>query len=118
MKPCGMSPLHFVSRATGHRLAEGFAPVDFRLWYSPADDCIAPLVDATFTGDGLSPILTSGNTDGEGNWGTALAAAELAFGGGYIRVSQVKLAGRTGTNPVAALFARRLLGLPGEIEGE
>jgi hypothetical protein len=113
-----MSPLHFVSRDTGHPLVSGFEPNDFRLWHSPADDCIAPLLDATFTGEGFCPVLTSGNTGGDGSWEPALAAAELPLGGGFLRVCQVKLARRTGTNPAAALFARRLLGLPGEMEGE
>ncbi|MFC4598766.1 sugar-binding domain-containing protein [Cohnella hongkongensis] len=109
IKSSGMLPVHFVSRKTGHRLTEGFRPSDFRLWYDPAADCIAPLLSSTFDAGGMAPILLSGNTNDRGEWGPALAAAETEIGAGSLTLCQVVLAGRCGTNPVAAEFAVRLL---------
>lgn len=109
IKPCGFSPLDFVSRATGHPLVADFHPDDFRYWHDQAAGRITPLLPATFQAPGWTPILLTG----EAGWGAtprpALAAAERRHGKGRIVVSQVSLAGRTATNPVAELFARRLL---------
>jgi hypothetical protein len=113
IESCGMGPRHFVSCATGHPLVEGFGPEDFRLWHDPAVDRVAPLLETCFRADGWTPILTTGS--GGGNlssptaWSPALAAAEKRDGAGIWRVCQVALAGRTTTNPVAGLFARRLM---------
>jgi hypothetical protein len=111
VKPCAMFPVYFVSRDTGHKLVDGFLPDDFRLWYDPELGRLSPLLDCTFTGEGFAPVLTSGNKDDEGQWQTELAVAVKTIGRGSIALSQVKLAGRMGTNPVARQFAMRLLGL-------
>jgi hypothetical protein len=110
VKESQFSPLHFASRATGHPLVAGFAPHDFSRWYDPAQDFIAPLLLTTFTADGFAPVLTGANTDSAGAWGWAMAVGAKALGAGQIVVCQVKLAGRTTTNPPAALFAQRLIG--------
>ncbi len=107
--PCGMGARHFVSRATGHPLVDGFAPEDFRLWYDSAVDRISPLLETTFTAADWTPILTSGNGGWGGDWQPALAAAEKKDGKGIYRICQLSLAGRTAANPVAGIFARRLL---------
>ncbi|MEI6971714.1 MAG: sugar-binding domain-containing protein [bacterium] len=111
---CGMGARHFVSRATGHPLVEGFGPQDFRLWHDPSLDRIAPLLETCFRSAGWTPILTTGSGGGDLTtptaWSTALAAAEKPDGAGLWRICQVAVAGRTATNPVAALFARRLTG--------
>ena len=107
--PCGMGPRHFVSRATGHPLVEGFRPDDFKFWYDPALGRVAPLLETTFTADGWRAILTTGNGDWGIAWQPTLAAAERPLGAGRLRICQVKLAGRIATNPIATLFARRLL---------
>jgi hypothetical protein len=106
---CGMGPRHFVSRDTEHSLVAGFEPEDFRLWHDPAVDRIAPLLETCFRADGWTPILATGNGGWKGGWGPALAAAEKRDGAGLWRICQVALAGRTGTNPVAGLFAWRML---------
>jgi hypothetical protein len=112
---CGMGARHFVSRDTGHPLVAGFHPDDFRLWYDPAVDRIAPLLETCFHADGWAPILTTGSggltLEDARPWGPALAAAERADGAGCWRVCQVGLPGRIATNPVAELFARGLVGL-------
>lgn len=109
VKPCGMLPVHFVGRNTGHAVVDGFEPEDFRLWYDASQRLIAPLLETTFEADGWSPIVTSGNTKPQGGWGPALAAAERAVGNGKLRICQVKLLDRVETNPVAMRFAARLL---------
>lgn len=107
--PCGMGARHFVSRDTGHPMVGGFEPEDFRLWYDPSAHRIGPLLETTFVSDGWSPIVTSGNGGWGGDWAPALAAAEKRHGAGVYRVCQVALAGRTSTNPVAGIFAGRLV---------
>lgn len=109
VKPCGFAPYDFVSRATGHPAVAGFATEDFRFWHDAPSNRIEPLLFATFQAPDWTPILVSG----EAGWGEparpALAAAERSLGRGRIILSQVTLAGRTRTNPAAALFAHRLL---------
>ncbi len=109
IEECGMGARHFVSRATGHPLVADFEPQDFRLWHDPAVDRIAPLLQACFRHDGWAPILATGNGGWKDGWGPALAVAEKRDGEGLWRICQVALAGRTTTNPVAALFAQRLI---------
>jgi hypothetical protein len=75
----------------------------------PVVDRIAPLLHACFRHDGWAPILATGNGGWKGGWGPALAAAEKRDGAGLWRICQVALANRTTTNPVAGLFARRLI---------
>lgn len=109
VKESCMMPMNFVSRDTGHPLVQGFAPDDFKYWYDPALDRIEPLLERTFTGENFSEILVSGNTDGQGSWGKALAAGEKPWGKGSFILCLLKLNNRTRHNPAAALFARRLL---------
>lgn len=110
VKSCGMSPLHFAARNPEHPLARPFQADDFRLWYDPQADHIAPLLEATFQARGFRDVLTSGNTDGGGEWGKASAAAEKTVGEGSVVICQVKLAGRIADNPVARRFWTLLLG--------
>ncbi len=110
---CGMGARHFVSRDTGHPLVADFQPGDFRLWHDPAVDRITPLLETCFQADGWTPILTTGNggvnLQVPSAWGPTLVAAEKLLGTGKVLLCQVKLAGRTATNPVAERFVRRLL---------
>ena len=111
VKTCGMFPVYFVSRDTGHPLAAGFRPDDFRLWYDPALGRLAPLLDTTVIAPGFAPVLTSGNKDDAGLWQTESAAAQAEYGRGRVTLCQLKLAGRAAANPVARQFAAGLLGL-------
>jgi hypothetical protein len=108
VKACGMSPVHFVSRATGHPLVREFAPEDFRFWFDPQAGYVTPLLETTFTADGWRAILGTGNGGWGEAWGPALAAGEIAHGTATLRICQVKLAGRTASNPVARLFTEKL----------
>jgi hypothetical protein len=113
MESCGMGARHFVSRDTGHSLVAGFEPGDFRLWYDPATDRISPLLETCFRAEGWTPILTTGSGGGTlpspTAWSPALAAAEKRDGAGAWRICQVALAGRVAANPVAGMFARRMV---------
>jgi hypothetical protein len=106
---CGMNPRHFVSRATGHPLVDGFAPDDFKFWYDAAAGGVRPLLSTVFKAAGWKPVLLSGQGDWAGNWGPALAVAEKPDGRGSWFLCQLQIPGRTTGNPVALLFARRLL---------
>ncbi|MEI2723950.1 MAG: hypothetical protein V9H26_10545 [Verrucomicrobiota bacterium] len=108
---CVMRPRQFVSRATGHPLVEGFKPDDFKCWFDPKADYFTPLLPTVFKAEGWRPILINGNGIWTGEWKPMLAAAERSAGKGSWIVCQVTLAGRTTHNPVANMFARRLLGI-------
>mgnify|MGYP000737815720 CR=1 FL=1 len=105
VKPCGMLPLHFVSRKTGHPAVDEFKEQDFSYWYDAKEDCITPLLDTTFTAEGFTPILLSNNMDEQGNWGPVLAAAEKLYEGKHYVICQLDLRQE---NPVAKLFLRNL----------
>lgn len=109
------NPLFFVSRDTCSELIQGFSEQDFMHWYDPKLDRISHLLTTTFQGEDFDPVLLSCNTV-KGKWEPAMAAGEKAFGLGACLVSQIELAGRTGTNPPAKLYARRLLGID-RVEG-
>lgn len=112
VKACGMRPLHFVSRKTGHPLVKDFTPYDFRMWYNEEEDMITPLIRYTFTCDAMRPILTSGNSLKGSAWGQklypALACAELVLGNGRLIVNEVDLRSHL-KNPVARRFHNRLI---------
>jgi hypothetical protein len=107
--PCGMNARHFVSRATGHPLVADFRPTDFRFWYDDRAGYVTPFLATTLSAPGWTPILTSGNGAWSGGWGPALAAAEKNHGAGRVRICQLDLANRVAGNPVARIFAARLL---------
>jgi len=109
VSPCGFTPYDFISRATDHPLVAGFEANDFRFWHEPRSDMISPLLPATFQAPGWNSILLTGEAGWEKAARPALAAAEIQHGQGRIIVSLVSLAGRTITNPVAKLFAKRLI---------
>ena len=111
VKPCGMLPVHFVSRKTGHKAVEEFHENDFSYWYNETEDMITPILDTTFTADGFLPILTSGNQTKEGKWERELACAEKVYNGKRYIICQVDL--RT-ENPVAKRFLGNLLREPEE----
>ena len=112
VKACGMRPLHFVSRKTGHPLVEGYTPYDFRLWYNEEADMITPLIRFTFTAEGANPILTSGNSLRGSAWGQplhpALACAEFEIGKGKLIINEVDLDSHL-SNPIARSFRNRLV---------
>ena len=106
VKECGMLPLHFVSRDTGHKTVQEFKSNDFRYWYNAKEDMITPIITATFECKGFTPILTSGNKDDEGNWHKVQAVGEKIYNGKKYIICQVDLRCE---NPIAKRFLRNLL---------
>ena len=97
----GPSELHFVSRATGHPLVAGFQPDDFKFWYNAKVDRVSPLLRTPgFKAAGWEPVLLTFNK---------IAVGCKADGKGRWCISQIDLANRIVGNPVAAVFARRVL---------
>lgn len=111
VRKCGMNPVHFVSRNTGHPLVDGFKPHDFRFWHDERCGYVTPFLSSTFTVNDESwiPILTSGNGDWKTEWHIEFAVSEKKVGKGFIRICQAELADRVSSNPVAHIFATRLL---------
>jgi hypothetical protein len=93
--------LHFVSRDTGHPLVKDFLPDDFKFWYNAQCDHPTTILNTpAFNAAGWEPILSSFG---------AMAAGCKGDGRGSWSVCQIELAGRIVGNPVAEIFARRLL---------
>ena len=90
-------------------MADGFLPQDFKFWFDERSGHAAPILHTVLDGKGWTPILLSGDGGWSRPWGSADAAAERKDGLGVWRVCQVDLLDRVRTNPVARLFARRLL---------
>ena len=105
VKASAMSPLHFVSRDTGHPAVSDFLPHDFSYWYDAASDMITPIAENSFTLEGAVPILTSGNTNDRGKWEKTLACAEINDGGKKYIVTTLDLRRE---NPVAKTFLKKL----------
>jgi hypothetical protein len=108
VREAGMGSRHFVSCASGHPLADGFLPQDFKFWFDERLSHASPILHTVLDAQGWSPILLSGDGGWSRPWGPAAAAAEKRDGRGVWRVCQVDLLDRVRTNPVAHLFARRL----------
>lgn len=105
VKECGMLPLHFVSRKTGHPAVEEFTEKDFSYWYNKKEDLITPIIYSTFTADGFTPILTTTNMNDSGEWIETFAVAEKMYEGKRYVICQVDLRCE---NPVAKRFLRNL----------
>lgn len=106
VKPCGMLPVHFASRKTGHPAVEGFEEKDFSYWYDKSVDMITPIIYNTFEAEGFTPILLSGNTNDDGKWGQTLACAEKEYNGKKYIICNVDLRQE---NPVAQRFINSVM---------
>ena len=105
VKPCGMLPLHFVSRNTGHELIKDFKEDDFKYWYDKDKDMITPILETTFDAENFTPILISGNMNDKGNWGKTLAVAQKIHEGKKYVICQVDLRVE---NPIAKRFLKKI----------
>lgn len=115
---CGMGNRHFVSKGTGHAWTRDFEREDFKFWYDEEVDRPRAIIHSTFEAEGWRSVLSCGNGGSYGtshfDWKPSHAVAEVSDGEGRWIVSQLKLAGRIHGNPVAEIFARRLVGLDSE----
>ena len=111
VKACGMRPLNFVSRKTGHPLISGFLPGDFGYWYDDRADMMTPIISSTLVCDDFTPVLWSGNCKVGSAWQNPVfrvpACAEKKYGKGRVVVNQVDLDSHL-KNPVAVIFRNRL----------
>lgn len=108
VREAGMGPRHFVSRATGHCLVEGFHPNDFRFWFHESAQRVAPILTTVLDAAGWTPILLTGDGGWTKDWEYYPAAAEIRDGQGLWRVCQLPLSECIRHNPTARIFAQRL----------
>ncbi len=108
---CGMKPVHFVSRKTGHPAVEEFYPDDFKFWYDESSGYVTPLLEANFEGSGWTEVLSSGNGGWRSSWRKTFAVAEKCYGKGKFILCQLKVSERIQTEPAAVIFLKKLLGL-------
>jgi len=118
VRKAGMGSRHFVSRATGHPLVEGLQPEDFKFWHFDTLGHAAPILHTVLEGDDWTPILQSGDGGWLRPWDYTPAAVERLDGHGRWLVCQIDLARYVATNPVAHLFARRLLANATKTKGD
>jgi hypothetical protein len=111
IKPCGMLPVNFVSRNTGHLMVDGFEPDDFRFWFDEKQQMITPILENTFTSHNKNydAILTSANMNIKGEWRPELACGERKIGKGSVIICELILDDRLKANPVAQQFAKKML---------
>jgi glycosyl hydrolase family 2 len=112
---CAMGSRHFVSRKTGHTIVKKNKLDDFKFWFDSDVGYVTPLLKTSFVGKAFEPILTTGEPGTNGEWHSAFAAAEKKLGKGLLRISQLDLANRVSDNPIARIFAYRILGLDPEV---
>ncbi len=103
----------FVSRKTGHPLVAGFEPFDFSYWYDPEKDYIEYVAEGYLEGEGLAPVLITGETARPGDpypiHRTRSVVAEMRMGRGRLIFSQLKTTGRMQAEPIARMFLERIL---------
>jgi hypothetical protein len=109
IRQAGMGPRHFVSRATGHPLVEGFGKNDFRFWFHESLNRVAPLLETVIEAADWKPILLTGDGGWTKPWAYYPAAAEISDGAGSWRICQVELVDCVQGNPAAREFASRLI---------
>lgn len=104
-----MGDYYFVSPETGNPLVKDFGPFDFRFWYDEQQQVIAPILAYTIAAPQWSPVLSSGASNWVSDKGAVMAAAELSYGKGTFRVSEVILENKLNVNPPAWLFMKKML---------
>jgi hypothetical protein len=106
----GMGPRHFVNCSTRHPMVAEFAPDDFKFWFDERRGYVSPILETVLRlAENWTPVLDTGDGGWGQAWGPVPAVAECADGRGMWRICQVDLLHRIQTNPVARIFAARLL---------
>ncbi len=101
---CGMSPLYFVSRDTGHKYVERLSENEFGFFYDENVDRMSPVIYTTVEGDNITPVLTSGNQDENGSWHKVVAMGEIKHGKGSIIINQLEITGKEKNPAVVRLI--------------
>ncbi len=103
---CQMGALYCVSRDTGHEAVKDFKPNDLRYFYDSELQRLAPIIEATIEGNGITNIVSSANrTDGE--WHKTTAIGEVKFGKGKFILNQLLLKNKE-MNPAAVKLMNSL----------
>ena len=105
---CGMSALYCVSRDTGHPFTRGLEPNDLSYLYDSALDRLSPVIEATFEGEDVTPVILSGNQDENGSWHSVLAMGEIPCGKGSIIINQLLLENKY-ENPAVVRLANNII---------
>ncbi len=101
---CGMSPLYCVSRDTGHRFTEGLKANDLTYLYDSKLDRLSPIINATFEGKDIDPVITSGNISIGTDWHSVLAMGEIKYGNGSFIINQLQIDDKTENPAVVKLI--------------
>ena len=109
VRMAGMGPRHFVSCDSRHPLVAGFNREDFKFWFDENLGHASPILSTVLDVEGWSTILQSGDGGWGRPWGPVPVSVERSEGEGSWRICQVELHNRLRSNPVAAMFAHRLL---------
>ena len=109
VRMAGMGPRHFVSCDSGHPLVDGFKQKDFKFWFDENLGHPSPILSTVLDAEGWSSILLSGDGGWGRPWGVVPVSVERSEGEGSWRICQVELHNRLRSNPVAAMFAQKLL---------
>jgi hypothetical protein len=110
VRQAGMGPRHFLSCDSGNPLVAGFQREDFKFWFDENLGHASPILSTVLEAGDWSSILLSGDGGWGRPWGSVPVCVEHAEGDGCWRICQVEIHNRLRSNPVAALFAQRLLG--------
>jgi len=92
---------HFLSRATGHPVVADFEPFDFMFWFDEHAGMITPLGNGKFSDDDWDATILKCQDQA--------AVAERKCGKGRVVLCEAFLADRVSANPIARIFAERLL---------
>ncbi len=104
-----MGDYYFASPMSGHPIVKDNQPFDFRMWYNGKDGYISPFLANTISALDWKPILISGNSNWLHEKGTVMASAELNYGKGVFRISEVQLLDRLQYNPTAFDYFEKLI---------
>lgn len=119
VEPCSNGLRYAVCRQTGHPWVEGFQANDFRFWLDEETGYPTPFLQSTFISPAWTPIVKSGTGSPKPDamssspdlfFVPSHAVAEKTVGLGKVVICLLELDRYVSTNPVAHIFARRLLG--------
>jgi hypothetical protein len=105
-----MGPRHFVSCDSGHPIVKGFEREDFKFWCDDSLGYASPILNTVLEAKEWTPVLLSGDGGWGRPWGSVSVAVEKKAGKGCLRICLMDILNRVQTNPVAKLFASKLLG--------
>ena len=105
--PCQMGALYTLSRDTGHKWVADFCEDDFAYLYDSFADMLTPLIEATFSGDNITPVLMSVNRIDGKHFTPQLACGVYSYGKGNVVICQAKVLGKE-KNPVITHFLNNM----------